>query len=275
VTANGELRDGTPATTGRPFPALQLLGDFQLSCGGVTVEVSPSAQRLLALLALSGRPVARNYAAGQLWPDVGATRASGSLRSTLWRLPRPCGQTLVDATTTHVTLARTVSVDVHHAECDAHRILATNGRGAREADLAAFTADVLVDWWQEWVVIARERYRQLRLHALEALSRQHAQVGRFADALSVAMLAVASEPLRDSSQRTVIEVHLAEGNPTEALRHYDIYRERLRRETGLSPSPALRSLVQPLRSQQPTTPPSRVRPRVAAPDAGTRLRAHA
>jgi DNA-binding SARP family transcriptional activator len=249
VIGNGELGDRPPATAGRPGPALRLLGDFQLTCGAVSVDASPSARRLLALLALSGRPVARDYAAGQLWPDVGATRASGSLRSTLWRLPRPAGQTLVDATTTHVTLAQTVRVDVHHAERDAHRILAGNDSDAHAADAAAFTADVLVDWWQEWVVVAREHYRQLRLHALEALSRRHAEAGRFAEALSVAMLAVASEPLRDSAQRRVIEVHLAEGNPTEALRHYDLYRERLRRETGLSPSPALRDLVQPLRPQ--------------------------
>jgi DNA-binding SARP family transcriptional activator len=275
VTGTGELSDGRPATAGRPRPVLGLLGDFQLTCGEVDVGASPSAQRLLALLALSGRPVARDYAAGQLWPDVGATRAAGSLRSTLWRLPRPSGQTLVDATTTHVTLARSVQVDVHRAERDAHRILTTRDREGCAADLTAFTADVLVDWWQEWVVVAREHYRQLRLHALEALSRLHADAGRFAEALSAAMLAVASEPLRDSAQRRVIEVHLAEGNPTEAIRHYDLYRERLRRETGLSPSPALRGLVQPLRPQQPAASPSRLRPAVPAPAAGARVRAHA
>jgi DNA-binding SARP family transcriptional activator len=93
VSSIGELGDEPPATASRPRPALQLLGDFQLTCGAVTVDASPSARRLLALLALSGRPVARDYAAGQLWPDVGAARASGSLRSTLWRLPRPAGQT--------------------------------------------------------------------------------------------------------------------------------------------------------------------------------------
>jgi DNA-binding SARP family transcriptional activator len=246
-----------------------------LTCGAVSVDASPSARRLLALLALSGRPVARDYAAGQLWPDVGATRASGSLRSTLWRLPRPAGQPLVEATATHVTLTRTVQVDVHQAERDAHRILTADDGDADTVDAAAFTDDVLVDWWQDWVVVARERYRQMRLHALEALSRRHAEEGRFAEALSVAMLAVASEPLRDSAQRRVIEVHLSEGNPPEALRHYDLYRERLRRETGLSPSPALRSLVQPLRPQQPATATSRLRPGVPAPAAGVRVRAHA
>jgi DNA-binding SARP family transcriptional activator len=274
MTTTGEFADGTPVPSGRrPRAALQLLGDFQLTFGEVGVEASPSARRLLALLALAGRPVARDYAAGHLWAEVGATRASGSLRSTLWRLPRPGGQTLVDATTTQVKLASSVQVDLHQAERDARRILATNDPDGCSADVTAFTSDVLVDWWQEWVVLAREQYRQLRLHALEALSRRHADAGRFSEALAAGMLAVASEPLRDSAHRRVIEVHLAEGNPTEALRHYDLYQERLRRETGLSPSPALHNLIQPLRPLQ--TPPSPARLHHDRPTAARRLRTHA
>jgi DNA-binding SARP family transcriptional activator len=270
------IPDGDPpSSAGQVRPVLRLLGDFQLTCGEVVVETSPSARRLLALVALAGRPVARDYAAGQLWPEVGATRASGSLRSTLWRLPRPAGQPLVDASATHASLARTVEVDVHRAEKDARRLLTADDLDPGVADVTAFTADVLVDWWQEWVVVAREHYRQLRLHALDALARRHADAGRFADALSVAMLAVASEPLRDSAHRRVVDVHLAEGNPTEALRHYDLYRERLRRETGLAPSAALRTLVQPLRPSPPAVPVSRVRAGATAPAAGMRVRAHA
>jgi DNA-binding SARP family transcriptional activator len=54
---------------------------------------------------------------------------------------------------------------------------------------------------------------------------------------------VSGEPLRESAHRAVIEVHLAEGNPGEALRQYDLYRRLLRVELGLSPSQAIRSLV--------------------------------
>ncbi len=58
--------------------------------------------------------------------------------------------------------------------------------------------------------------------------------------------AVRSEPLRDSAHRSVIEVHLAEGNHAEALRQYDGYRRLLADELGLPPSPAIRRLVAPL-----------------------------
>jgi hypothetical protein len=44
----------------------------------------------------------------------------------------------------------------------------------------------------------------------------------------------------------VIEVHLAEDNPGEALRQYEIYRRLLHEELGLRPSQTIRHLVQSL-----------------------------
>jgi DNA-binding SARP family transcriptional activator len=41
----------------------------------------------------------------------------------------------------------------------------------------------------------------------------------------------------------VIEVHLAEGNPAEALRQYESYRRLVRDELGLTPTAEIRSLV--------------------------------
>jgi DNA-binding SARP family transcriptional activator len=41
----------------------------------------------------------------------------------------------------------------------------------------------------------------------------------------------------------VISVHLAEGNPSEALRQYGRFRELLRAELGLEPSPLIKELV--------------------------------
>ncbi|HYO40432.1 MAG TPA: bacterial transcriptional activator domain-containing protein [Nocardioidaceae bacterium] len=41
-------------------------------------------------------------------------------------------------------------------------------------------------------------------------------------------------------------VHLAEGNPAEALRQFHVYRRLLAHELGLPPSAAIRELVRPL-----------------------------
>jgi hypothetical protein len=50
-------------------------------------------------------------------------------------------------------------------------------------------------------------------------------VGRLADALEVAYEAVLAEPLRESANRTVVRVHLAESNLVDAVRAHDRFRE--------------------------------------------------
>ncbi len=57
------------------------------------------------------------------------------------------------------------------------------------------------------------------------------------------MTAVAVEPLRESAQRALVAAHLAEGNRTESLRSFEVYRRVLRRELGVEPSPELTALA--------------------------------
>jgi DNA-binding SARP family transcriptional activator len=59
--------------------------------------------------------------------------------------------------------------------------------------------------------------------------------------------AVAAEPLRESAHRELIRAYLAEGNPGEALRQYELYRRLLAEELHLTPSAAMEALIRPLR----------------------------
>jgi DNA-binding SARP family transcriptional activator len=64
--------------------------------------------------------------------------------------------------------------------------------------------------------------------------------------LDTALTAIAIEPVRETSHRTVIEVHVAEGNAGCALKHFQQYRAMLHREVGVAPSPRMTSLVREL-----------------------------
>jgi DNA-binding SARP family transcriptional activator len=109
--------------------------------------------------------------------------------------------------------------------------------------LDLFTHDLLPEWDDQWVVIDRERLRQLRLHALESLAEQCVRAGRFGDAIEACQLAVGAEPLRDSAHRTLIRAYLAEGNRAMAVRHFELYENLLRAELGLEPPAEVRDLV--------------------------------
>ncbi len=68
--------------------------------------------------------------------------------------------------------------------------------------------------------------------------------GQHAAALQVALQVVAFEPLRESAHRLVIQVHLAEGNRSEAVRQYRFCCALLDAELGVGPSPLLERLMQ-------------------------------
>jgi DNA-binding SARP family transcriptional activator len=211
---------------------LRLVGEFELSGPDRAVPVGPATQRLLAYLALSGRAVRRSVVAGTLGADSAEPQAAARLRSALWRVPRPCGIPLVDADGDRLRLAPAVRVDYRETE-----------RAGDHADVDSLREDLLPDWDDDWVVVERERYRQSRLHALEDLSARLRRAGDHGASLHAGLLAVGSEPLRESAHRQVVATHLAEGNPAEALRQYETFRRLLRTELGLPPSPAIRAML--------------------------------
>jgi SARP family transcriptional regulator, regulator of embCAB operon len=57
---------------------------------------------------------------------------------------------------------------------------------------------------------------------------------------------VRAEPLRESGHAALIQVHLAEGNQSEAVREFVRYRALLNTELGLEPTARLHQLVQGL-----------------------------
>jgi DNA-binding SARP family transcriptional activator len=223
-----------------------LLGGFDLRFRGNPVAVPLTAQRVLAFLALRDRAMLRLHVAGSLWPETTEDRASANLRSALWRLGRP-GVDLIDASNGHLGLAEDVDVDVRHTMSLARHLLADQpDLPAKEADPQRLAEDILPDWSEEWVVMEREHYRQLRLHALESLSEKLTAQGRYAQAVEAGVAAVAAEPLRESAHRTLMKAHLGEGNMKEALHQYRTFQQLLHDELDLEPSEAMEGLVREL-----------------------------
>lgn len=246
MTSASAVAAGPRPTQRRASSSLSLLNAFELSCEGQLVTLPPSAQRLLAFVALRAHPLRRAYVAGVLWTDATEERAAANLRSCLWRLHRP-GYRLVDATSTQVRLASEVDVDIRGVSRLAHDVAAGSKQCHDTSPLhSALGGELLPDWYDDWVLFERERFRQVGLHALEALADQGIAAGRLRQALDAALRAVQVEPLRESAHRAVIRVHLAEGNVCEALRQSELCRALLRERLDLAPSPQLEELVRPL-----------------------------
>jgi DNA-binding SARP family transcriptional activator len=235
-------RDGseTPAHRFR----LALLNGFELTRGGDPIPLSSGSQHLLAYLAVNDRLIRRAHIAGMLWADVSDVRAAGNLRSALWRL-RMAGLDLVGAHGNCLRLSALVTVDIREAS----RLIKVVQDPAADPSVIcleefAFGAELLPGWYQDWVVLERERQRQICLHLLESLCETWTRAGHYEKAVMAGLAAVASEPLRESAHRALIGAHLAEGNLAEAARQYEIYRTVLFEELRLEPSAGLTSLLQ-------------------------------
>jgi len=222
---------------------LSLLNGFRLCRNMDPIRLPLSAQRLIAFVALRDRPLSRLEVAGSLWPEVSERRSNGSLRSTLWRLRQKAGN-LVRATAAGLKLDTTVTVDFRQASAVIRTVLV--GPPNRQVTLSPYLlepGDLLAGWYDDWVLLERERFRQLRLRALELTCQQLAESGRVGEAIFAGSTAVATEPLRETARRVLIQAYLAEGNYAEALGQYRAYRQMLRVELGLEPSPHIKALI--------------------------------
>jgi DNA-binding SARP family transcriptional activator len=224
-------------------PRVRVLGRFHVEVGHREVTLPVQAQRVVGYLAVSGACERRDELAGRLWPYGAQSRADANLRTALWRVRSAC-DSILRASRLSVALRDEVEVDARTARSLA-RSLIEEGRPPVDAGpvLGLWEGDLLPGWDEEWLVIERERMRQLRIHGLEALSRSLIGAGRFPEAIDAALAAIAAEPLRETAHAALIEIHLAENNISEAYRQLDAYRRLLRTELGLEPSSTLTELV--------------------------------
>ena len=226
---------------------LSLLAGFELRDQGRVVAVALASQRLVAFLGLHERPLLRSYVGGTLWPDTAEARASSCLRSAMWRTPSPGGVPIFTATASHIVLDQRIRVDYRDAVRCASDLVGSSIEAPDRpdwSDLGLFDDELLPGWCDEWILVERESFRQLRLHALERLCERLAAERRYGEALQAGLAAVAADPLRESAHRQVIAVHVQEGNVAEALRQYRRFADLLVGELRLSPSPAMQSLVE-------------------------------
>lgn len=223
----------------RPVVSLVVLERFLVRVGSQPVDVPPVAQKLIALTALLGGAARRYRLAGTLWPDGSTDRALANLRGALWRIPRML-RAHVETRDVGLVLGPHWTIDLDLALEGARRIALGRYDSVQRG---LFAGDLLPDWDDDWLVLPRERHRQLRLHALEDLAAADIRAGRALDAVDTAMAAVAAEPLRESAQLLLLHAHLAAGNRAAVVCQFERFRTLLAHELGVEPSAAMRAVV--------------------------------
>jgi DNA-binding SARP family transcriptional activator len=226
-----------------PSRRLRLLGEFAVSLDAKNLDIAPIGQRVLALLALSDGRLSRTMLAGTIWPDKPQSRASANLRSVLWRFPESI-RTNLESGGVRLSLDNEWSVDLIEARRIAAELRGSYAYGPDTVD--HFRFDLLTGWDEQWLVVERERFHQIRIHALELLADRQLGDGEPALAAETALLAVSAEPLRESAMALLLRAEVELGNRGPAMDHFRRFEDLLGRALGIAPSRRLRAVLGPV-----------------------------
>jgi DNA-binding SARP family transcriptional activator len=241
---------------------LNLIGGFELVVGGETADLADPARRLMAYLALHRAAQPRALVAGSLWPDKPEARALANLRSALWTLQDRGQPLLVDSRAASLRLHAAVCVDVHVVHAAGWSLIERartdiGGAASGLVDSRLVTnpelllEDLLPGWYDDWVLLERERFAELQFHVLDVLVPTLTEAARYPLAIHLALRLVALDPLRERSQLALIRAYLAEGSFGRAKRQHRAFCELLESSFGCDYE---RSFSQVLTESAPLSP---------------------
>lgn len=211
---------------------------------------SARARSLLAYLVLhEGVAQSRQRLAFLLWPDSSESQARTNLRHLLHTL-----RSAVPAVTPYLDVTPQTIRWHGEGECwtdvaafEAALARAADADPAGDAELAAlreaaglYAGDLVDACYDDWLLPARDRYRDRytwavrRLAALLAARKDHAEAVRLGREL------LRIDPLREDTYRLLMRVQDAAGDRAAAVRTYHECVSTLRRELGVEPSASTR-----------------------------------
>ncbi|HSF07155.1 MAG TPA: AAA family ATPase [Methylomirabilota bacterium] len=182
-------------------------------------------------------------------------QARSGLRQSLFTLRKAVGAEpptlLIDGGT--VALSPT-SVDVDVAEFERH--VAEGTPVALECAAILYRGELLEGLalqeapFEEWLLIERERLRELALGALAKLLRHQRATGATEAALQTALRLLTLDPLQEPVHRAVMRLYVQLGRRASALRQYQICIGLLQRELSVEPEPTTKQLYQEILRQR-------------------------
>jgi DNA-binding SARP family transcriptional activator/tetratricopeptide (TPR) repeat protein len=242
---------------------LQTLGRVRLQgdrSGGEAGPASAQPKRLalLAYLALMSErgPVRRDVLLALFWPELGDEEARRALRQALHYLRRVVGEEVL------VGAGEELSVSRERFTCDAvevERLVAAGEPGRAlslyEGDfLAGFHVPDVAPELEEWVDRTRSRLRRHASTAAWTASEAAESAGQGDQAVLLGRRACELEPDQEGGWRRLMILQDRLGDRAGALRTYDEFAARQRREFDADPSPETAALAAKLRTARTPVP---------------------
>ena len=228
-----------PKTRGRLV--LNLLGPPRIERGGRAIEMDTrKATALVAYLAVTGQPQARDSLAALLWPDASGERARGALRRTLSTLRTGLGGDELRVE------GHRIALDNAAIDLDVRRFRSLVAASHLDEAVAAYTGDFLSGFtlrdtaeFDEWQTAQAEGLRRELSGVLEQLS-MNAEPRR---AIGYAKRWLELDPLHEPAHRALMRIHARAGDRAAAVHQFHECQRILDRELGVAPLAATMTLA--------------------------------
>jgi predicted ATPase/DNA-binding SARP family transcriptional activator len=241
---------------------IQLLGELRITFA--SQEAPRSFTRkiggLLGYLAcFLHRAHSRDELIELFWPEVDLEAGRASLRSALPLLrrllePLPPGEAIspspllvVDRLTVRLNPER-VTTDVEEFERDlqaaARATSPAEAVALWEQAVACYGGELLVGYYEPWVLAERKRLADAHVRALRRLAAARSQQSDIAGAIEAARRAVHVDPLEEAAHYELIQYHATAGQLAAARRHYLDLERLLKAELGVTPTQSLSDLLE-------------------------------
>ena len=234
---------------------VMLLGGFEarLASGAPLTLPAKKAQALLAYLGVRpGQSHPRDKLAALLWGEKTDDQARGGLRHALLALRRALAGT--DPPSLWIE-GQTVTLNPAVVEVDVvifERQVAEGTPQALEQAAELYRGDLLLGFtvneplFEEWLVAARERLREMALDALARLLAEQSKAAGTERAIQTAVRLLGLDPLQETVHRALMRLYARQGRRGAALKQYQVCVGALRRELGTEPEAETRRLYQEL-----------------------------
>lgn len=239
---------------------IRLLGGLALAWGDTPLPPIPGtvARSLFAYLAAyRDRPHTRDLLAGTFWPDLPDADARRRLSQALWLIRKtldPHQVLLAEGDTVQLHPDLPVWIDLAEFE---RKIDEARGKKQDEnacllllaSCIPLYRGSFLDGYYDDWLLVERERLREMFLGALERLLEGLRAQGEYEEALTYARRLAGEDPLHEEAHGEVMRLCHLLGRDGEALKQFEICRQALVEELGVEPSPDLAALAAEIAAQ--------------------------
>jgi len=233
---------------------ITLFGGVRVTHNNLLTEVrlTREIQALLAYLLLQRHRVhPREVLAGIFWGERSQEKARGSLNTALWRLKKelepegiPSGTYLISTHPGEVGFNRESQywLDVEVFEEETNHFLTYPSQTADETHvqelekiLGLYKGELLEGIYKDWALRERERLRLLHLRGLLYLLQYYRFHGVYEKGIAYGQHILELDPFREGIHREMMRLYLLNGQRAQAARQYEICRNMLAKELGISP----------------------------------------